>query len=62
MFTITEQEIHEQFTVPTLKGYGRVLGVEVDVTPWSDDRMITISIVPPDDAGTPLQTAFRATD
>jgi len=58
MFTITEQEIHEQFTIPTLKGYGKVLGVEVDVTPWQEDRMITISIVTPDAGAQPLQTAL----
>jgi hypothetical protein len=55
MFTITEQEIHEQFTVPTLKGYGEVLGVEVDVSPWNEERLITISIVPPDVSKAPLQ-------
>lgn len=58
MFTITEQEIHEQFTIPTLQGYGKVLGVDVDVSPWSDDRMITISIVVPDEPSQPLQTAL----
>ena len=57
MFTLTEQEIHEQFTTPTVIGYGKVLGVEVDVSPWNEDRMITISIVPPDTSDSPLQTA-----
>ena len=55
MFTITEQQIHEQFTVPTLKGYGEVLGVEVDVSPWNEERLITISIVPQDASKAPLQ-------
>ncbi len=55
MFTITEQEIHEKFTIPTLQGYGKVLGVDVDVTPWQDDGMITISIVTPDEYVAPLQ-------
>ena len=55
MFTITEQQIHEQFTVPTLKGYGEVLGVEVDVSPWNEERLITINIVPPDASKAPLQ-------
>jgi hypothetical protein len=59
MFTITEQEIHEQFTIPTLKGYGKVLGVDVEVTPWQEDRMITISIVTPDADAMPLQTAVQ---
>lgn len=59
MFTLTEQEIHEQFTTPTLKGYGKVLGVEVDVSPWNEDRMITISIIPPEVEEAPLKTAFQ---
>ena len=57
MFTITEQEIHENFTTPTLIGYGKVLGVEVDVSPWNEERLITISIVPSDASTEPLQTA-----
>lgn len=56
MFTITEQEIHEQFTVPTLKGYAEVLGVDVEVSEWNEDRIITISIVTPDTSAQPLQT------
>ncbi len=59
MFTITEQEIHEQFTVPTLQGYGKVLGVDVEITPWQDDGIITISIVTPDVDAAPLQTALQ---
>lgn len=60
MFTLTEREIHEQFTIPTLQGYGEALGVVVDVSPWDDeDRLITISIVPPDLAAEPLQTAVQ---
>ncbi|MBM4196894.1 MAG: hypothetical protein FJ197_07330 [Gammaproteobacteria bacterium] len=45
MFTLTEQEIHERFTTPTLQGYGKVLGVEVEVSPWNADRRITVRIV-----------------
>ena len=60
MFTLTEQEIHEQFTIPTLKGYGAALGVVVDVSPWNEeDHLITISIVPPDLSAEPLQTAVQ---
>jgi len=59
MFTITEQEIHEQFTIPTLKGYAKVLGVDVEVSEWNDDRLITISIVTPDTSAQPLQTQAR---
>lgn len=56
MFTITEQEIHEQFTIPTLKGYAEVLGVDIDVSEWNADREITISVITPDTATQPLQT------
>lgn len=56
MFTITEQEIHEQFTIPTLKGYAEVLGVDVNISEWNADRVITISIVTPDTSSQPLQT------
>ena len=59
MFTITEQEIHEQFTIPTLQGYGAVLGVNVDVSPWNEDRLITISVSPDVTAAEPLQAATR---
>jgi len=56
MFTITEQEIHEQFTIPTLKGYAEVLGVDVEISEWNADRVITISVVTPDTSTQPLQT------
>ncbi len=59
MFTITEQQIHEQFTIPTLQGYGAVLGVNVDVSPWNDDRLITISVSPDETAAEPLQAATQ---
>ena len=56
MFTITEQEIHEQFTTTTLEGYAEVLGVDVEISEWNADRVITISIVTPDTSAQPLQT------
>lgn len=59
MFTITEQEIHEQFTIPTLKGYAEVLGVDVEISEWNPDRVITISVVTPDASAQPLQTQAR---
>lgn len=59
MFTITEQEIHEQFTIPTLKGYAEVLGVDVEISEWNADRVISISVVTPDTSAQPLQTQAR---
>ncbi len=55
MFNLTEQEIHENFTIPTIEGYAKVLGIDVEVTEWNDDRVITISIVP-----TPEYQALQA--
>jgi putative NADH-flavin reductase len=55
MFNLTEQEIHENFTIPTVEGYAEVLGIDVEVTPWSDDRVITIRIIP-----TPEYKALQA--
>jgi hypothetical protein len=36
-FDLTEQEIHEQWTVPRLHGYARDLGISLRVSPWADD-------------------------
>ncbi|MBM3514677.1 MAG: hypothetical protein FJX59_13330 [Alphaproteobacteria bacterium] len=41
---ITEQWIHENWTIPRMKGYSKLLGVELEVSPWRDDGMITVSI------------------
>jgi len=36
-FDFTEQFVHENYTVPRLKGYARDLGVEFDVSEWNPD-------------------------
>ncbi len=41
---LSEREIHDQWTIPRMQAYARVLGVELDVTPWRDDGMITVSV------------------
>lgn len=41
---ITEKWIHENWTIPRMKGYSELLGVELEVSPWQDDGMITVSI------------------
>lgn len=41
---ITEKWIHENWTIPRMKGYSKLLGVELEVSPWQDDGMITVSI------------------
>ncbi len=48
MFDLTEKEIHEQFTIPTIKGYAEVIGVEVSISEWDEEtRLITISVEGP---------------
>ncbi len=42
--TLTEQEIHESFTVPRLQMQAEKLGVNFDVSPWQDDGWITIRV------------------
>jgi hypothetical protein len=41
MFDITEQEIHEQWFTPRILGYAKDLGVEVKVSEWNDDGIVT---------------------
>jgi hypothetical protein len=44
MHDLTEQEIHEIWTIPRIKGWGETLGVDLQVSEWRDDGMITISL------------------
>lgn len=53
---ITEQWIHENWTIPRMKGYSEILGVELKVSPWQDDGMITVSV----DLDQPAKTASSA--
>jgi hypothetical protein len=41
---LTEQEIHEIWTVPRIKGQAAVMGVDVEVSEWREDGVITISL------------------
>jgi len=41
---LTEEEIHNVWTIPRMKQYADVLGVQFDVSPWREDGMITISV------------------
>lgn len=40
---LTEKEIHENWTIPRMKAYAEILGVNITVSPWQDDGMITIT-------------------
>lgn len=44
MHDLTEQEIHEQWTIPHIAVWSEVMGVEIAVSEWSDDGMVTLSI------------------
>lgn len=44
-FDLTEQEIHEHWTIPRLVGYGDSMGVKLRVSPWREDGMITCELV-----------------
>ena len=44
-FDLTEQEIHEQWTVPRLRGYAGTLGVDIRVSPWRDDGVVSCELV-----------------
>jgi hypothetical protein len=45
-FTITEKDVHEMFTIPRIRALSKVYGVEIEVSPWREDGMITLSIAP----------------
>lgn len=43
-FDLTEREVHEQWTTPRLLGYARDLGIQVTVSPWSEDGWLTCEL------------------
>ena len=45
MFDLTEQEIHEQWYVPRTLGYAKQMGVDVKVSDWNEDGMVTLELV-----------------
>lgn len=44
-FDLTEEEIHQKYTKPRLLGYAQDIGVEIDVSDWSNDGIITMRLV-----------------
>jgi hypothetical protein len=44
-FDLTEQEIHEQWTVPRLLGYAEAIGVSLRVSPWRDNGVLTCELM-----------------
>lgn len=45
MFDITEQEIHETWYMPRIKGYAKALGVDVKVSDWNEEGIISLELV-----------------
>ena len=43
-FDLTEEEILMRYTKPRLLGYAQTMGVDVRVSDWSDDGMITLEL------------------
>ena len=44
MHDLTEQEIHEQWTMPHIEVWSDMLGVEILISDWQDDGMVTLYI------------------
>ena len=44
MHDLTEQEIHDQWTKPHIEVWSEVLGVEIQISDWQEDGMVTLSI------------------
>jgi hypothetical protein len=44
MFDLTEEEIHETWFKPRIHGYAKDLGVDVKVSDWNDDGIVTIEL------------------
>jgi len=45
MFDLTEQEIHETWFTPRIKGFAKDMGVDVKVSDWNEDGIITLELV-----------------
>ena len=43
-FDLTAREIHETWTIPRLTGYGAQMGVQLKISPWREDGIITCEI------------------
>ena len=44
-FDLSEQEIHEQWTMPRLQGYAKDLGIHIRISPWQDDGWLSCELV-----------------
>jgi hypothetical protein len=44
MFDLTEQEIHEKWFTPRIMGFAKDMGVNVKVSEWNDDAIVSIEL------------------
>jgi hypothetical protein len=44
MHDLTEQEIHEQWTIPHIEVWSEVMGVDIEVSEWQEDGMVTLTV------------------
>ncbi len=44
MHDLTEQEIHDQWTKPHIEVWSEILGVEILISDWQEDGMVTLSV------------------
>ena len=42
---MTEKEIHEEWFTPRILGYAKDMGVNLKVSEWNDDGIVTIELV-----------------
>jgi len=45
---LTEQEIHEVYTVPLMKKQAEVMGMDLDITPWQADGWVSMTVKVPE--------------
>ncbi|NND54523.1 MAG: hypothetical protein HKN56_06090 [Gammaproteobacteria bacterium] len=43
--TLTEEEVHNKYTIPRYMAYADIMGVELDVSPLGENGEITVSLV-----------------
>jgi hypothetical protein len=41
---MTEEEIHNVWTKPRFERYGEILGVDLEVSDWREDGVLTVKI------------------
>ena len=44
-FDLTEQEIHETWTIPRMLGYAAAIGIKVKLSPWKEDGWLSFELV-----------------